>query len=119
LILIGGTSIWMFTGGHRPVECRLIGYQEEPFTLTSNAVFRIAPSEKPLADLRKGLFGGIECRPRPGVTVNKKHGPVSVVNGGPIELAFEDVVYSYRLEVLSTARAPAATSANPPGGGYY
>jgi len=118
LILIGGISIWMFTGGHRPVECRLIGYREEPFTLTSNAVFRIAPSEKPLADLRKGLFGGIECRPRPGVTVNKKRGPVSVVNGGPIELASEDVVYSYRLEVLSTARVPAA-SANPPGGGYY
>ena len=119
LILLGGMSIWLLTLGHRPVQCRLIGYQEEPFTLTSNAAFRIAPSGKPLAELRKGMFGGIECRPRPGVTMNKKHGPVAVVNGGAIKLAFEDVVYSYRLEVLSSARAPAAPSASPPGGGYY
>jgi hypothetical protein len=69
--------------------------------------------------MRKGLFGGIECRPRPGVTVNKKHGPLSVVNGGAVELISEDVIYSYRLEVLSAARVPAAASANPPGGGYY
>jgi hypothetical protein len=120
LILAAGTSIWLLTGGHRPVQCRLIGYQEEPFTLTSNAAFRIAPSGKPIAEMRKGLFGGIECRPRPGVTVNKKHGPVSVVNGGAVELVSEDVIYSYCLEILSTARAAAAApGANPPGGGYY
>ena len=119
LILIAGASIWLLTGGHRAVQCRLIGYQEEPFTLASNAAFQIAPSGKPLAEMRKGLFGGMECRPRPGVTVNKKRGPVSVANGGSIELASEDIVCSYRLEVLSTARVAPARSANPPGGGYY
>jgi hypothetical protein len=119
LILIAGTSTWLLVGGHRPVQCRLIGYQEEPFTLTSNAAFRIAPSGKPLAEMRKGLFGGIECRPRPGVTVNKRRGPVSVANGGAVDLDFEDVVYSYRLEVLSAARAAPARGANPPDGGFY
>jgi hypothetical protein len=119
LILIAGTSIWLFTGGHRAVQCRLIGYQEEPFTLTSNAAFRIAPGGKPLAEMRKGLFGGIECRPRPGVTVNKRRGPVSVTNGGTVELAFEDVTYPYRLEVLSAARGTPARGAKPQDGGFY
>lgn len=120
LLLPMGAAIWIFVARGKGVECRLVGYQEDTFTLTPAAAFPIVPNRVTLAELRKTMFGHIMCKPRSHVAVNGSSKPARIANGSKIELTSEDSIYSYRLEILSHRKAAVADkSADTTAGGYY
>jgi hypothetical protein len=86
------------------VNCRLVGYQEESFSLMPSSAFPIAPGGVRIAELRKSTFGRIICRAAPGATVNGRP-LVHVANGSRLDIAAGDTSYGYRLEVLAGRRA--------------
>ena len=97
-----------------------MGYQEDTFTLKPGAGFPVSPSGSRLAELQSTSSGRIVCSPMPGVTVNNSPKPVRVVHGSQIDLASEEHVYNYRLEIVPRRPAVAASkSTNTQEGGYY
>jgi hypothetical protein len=119
LLVLAGGAIWILVARGRSVECRLIGYQEETFRLTPAAAFPIIDRGTQIAELRESMFGGIRCRPLPGVILNGRSGAARVGNGDPIELARGEMRYSYRLEVLSRRGSAPQEQKPTQSGGYY
>ncbi len=118
-LLLGGCAVWLLQSSHKAVQCRLVGYQEDSFALTHRGAFPISPAGTRIAELRRSLFGGIVCKPMPGVTANHKSGAQPVANGGRIELTSGQTVYDYRLEILSRRSSNTDKRAGTATGGYY
>jgi hypothetical protein len=118
IVVVGGLVLMLVSRG-RGLECRLIGYQEESFKLTPAAAFVILDQGARIAELRKSMFGGIQCRPVPGVTVNGKPFAVRLGNGSPVELVRGDKAHSFRLEILRRQRSVPLEPSRTESGGFY
>ncbi len=87
------------------VACRLLGYSDSTIVIRGAQPFPIAPDGMAIAELRKSIGGGIECRPYAGTTINGQSAPVKAGHGADLELRNGEKSHRYTLEIVSQAES--------------
>jgi hypothetical protein len=116
LIILSAVYV-LFSQGPKSLLVRIQGYSEAPITLTAKGAYRIAPSGKPIAELRLRR-SGLSCQPLAPSLVNGRRTPVSLKRGGNVEIVRGSESYRYVIEILKQQAATRRPNSSGPGE-YY